>query len=120
MAEVDFGTLILAHSRWKSKLRSAIENHEQIDADAAGRDDRCDLGKWLYGEGKKHAQLPEYNDLKNKHSKFHSTIPKVIDQSHTSREKALEMLDLGSGEFGKATSDCINAITALRKAVGGG
>ena len=119
MAEVDFGALILAHSRWKSKLRSAVENHEQIDADAAGRDDRCDLGKWLYGEGKKYAQLPEYNDLRNKHSSFHSIIPKVINLSHISREKALEMLDSGSGEFGRATSDCINAIASLRKVVGG-
>jgi hypothetical protein len=117
--DLDFSALILAHSRWKSKLKSAIENQEKVDVAVVGRDDQCDLGKWLYGEGKKYAHLPEYTDLKNKHSKFHSLIPKVIEQSHASREKALEMLSVGSGEFAMATSDCINAISSLRKAVGG-
>ncbi len=113
----DLDNMLLAHSRWKMKLRAAIQGHEQIDAQTAGRDDQCELGKWLYGEGKEYARLDEYNDLRTKHARFHASIPQLIEQARSaSPEKALELMDPIS-DFGHASSECISAIASLKRAI---
>jgi len=106
--------MILAHSRWKTRLKAAIEKKEPIESRLAGRDDQCELGKWLANEGKKYAHLSEYVTLKRLHAKFHSTIPEVVAQARISPAHALELLS-SSGAFGRASADCINAIVALRQ-----
>ena len=37
-----------SHQQWKDNLRRAVKNRELIDTSSIGRDDCCDLGKWLY------------------------------------------------------------------------
>ena len=61
--ELNWDQMILAHSRWKTRLKQAIESQEKIDAQVAGKDDQCEMGKWIYGEGKRHASVSAYNDL---------------------------------------------------------
>lgn len=108
---MDFNHLVLAHSQWKRKLRDAIEGGKALDAAAAGRDDLCELGKWMAGEGAAYANLPAYQDLKAKHAKFHASVASVINQAHSlPKEKALELLDPLNSEFGQVSSACINAI----------
>jgi hypothetical protein len=112
--------MVLAHSRWKARLKAAIENKEQIDTRLAGQDDQCELGKWIHGEGKRHANLRESGDLKTKHAKFHASIPDVISRARSSPSDALGLLDPFSSGFGRASSDCINAIVSLEKALANG
>jgi hypothetical protein len=112
---MDFSHLILAHSQWKRNLRNAIEESKSLDAATAGRDDLCELGKWMAGEGAAYANLPAYQDLKVKHAKFHASVAKVINQAHSlPKEKALELLDPLNSEFGQVSSACINAIGAFQ------
>lgn len=42
---------IQKHAEWKLKFRSAISRKEQMDAETIGKDNCCQLGVWLYGEG---------------------------------------------------------------------
>ncbi len=115
--QLNFDDMILAHSKWKTKLKAAIQGQEQIDVQTASKDDHCELGKWLKGEGKKYANLTQYSDLKTKHARFHASIPDILKQAHSgSREKALQLLE-PLGEFGRASSECINAITSLKQTV---
>ena len=115
---MNYDEMILAHSKWKTRLKQAIQGQEQIDVQVVGKDDQCELGKWIYGEGKKHANSSAYRDLKAKHAKFHASIPTVVNAARSSSPaKALELLDPVSGEFGRASSDCINAITALKRSL---
>ncbi len=116
---LNFNNMVMAHFRWKEKLKSAIEKQEPIDIHTAGRDDQCELGKWIYGEGKQYARLAEYKDLVEKHAKFHALIPPVIEQARSSPLQALAMLDsVKGGVFGKASTNCINAIGEIKRAVG--
>lgn len=115
--ELNWDQMILAHSRWKTRLKQAIESQEKIDAQVAGKDDQCEMGKWIYGEGKRHASVSAYNDLKTKHAKFHACIPAVLNAARSSSPaKALELLNPG-GEFYRASSDCVNAISALKQSL---
>jgi hypothetical protein len=40
---------IATHARWKLKFRGAISAQETLDAATIGKDDCCEIGKWLHG-----------------------------------------------------------------------
>ncbi len=116
---MDFDKMVLAHSKWKTRLLNALQNHEEIDVGTAGQDDQCELGQWIHGEGKRHASLAEYQALKAKHARFHACIPDVVQLSHgRTTTDAVKLIDPFNSEFGQASSECINAITSLKSALG--
>jgi hypothetical protein len=43
---------ITKHVQWTYRFRNAAHAKEQVDAAAIAKDNNCDLGKWLHGEGK--------------------------------------------------------------------
>jgi hypothetical protein len=76
----------IAHAQWRAKFRAAIANAETMDSAAIGRDDCCELGKWIHGEAK--IQLvtkPEFTALLEKHRAFHveaGKVAKAINARH--------------------------------------
>jgi hypothetical protein len=111
---MNYDDMILAHSRWKARLKDAIEGTAQINVQTASRDDQCDLGKWIHGDGK-NTTGAAYHDLKKKHAEFHAVVGRVLNQARSCPPaKALELLNPTQSEFGRASVDCINAIAALR------
>jgi hypothetical protein len=50
-------TAIMAHNQWKSRLHSAIDGGEIPDVQKVDADNQCDLGKWIYGNGRKFQNL---------------------------------------------------------------
>lgn len=89
-----------AHSEWIVKFRIALSqaqehNAEQIDVHTIAKDDCCEFGKWLYGEGKvKYGFLPSYRTCLDKHAAFHveaGNIASVINaKQYTEAEAMLE------------------------------
>lgn len=118
---MDLDRAVLAHSQWKKRLKDHINGQGQIEAAVLaqlGKDDQCELGVWLYGEGRKHIGLAAFTDLKDKHAKFHISAASVVRGAHTlSQGQALELIDPFKSEFGRASSDVINAISTLKAAV---
>ncbi len=106
---MNFDNVIVAHSTWKIKIKSAINTGEKLDAAAASKDGNCELGKWLYGEGSRYSSLPEFQTLKQKHAQFHQAagLPK---------SEALKLLDFGTS-FSQISSQCTHAITVLKSKV---
>lgn len=112
----NFDQMLLAHSRWKARLKEAIGTKQTIDARLAGKDDQCELGKWIYGEGKKYASQNGYQDLKTKHTKFHACVASVVLQAATCLPaKALELIEAQGSEYGRASTDCVNAIADFKR-----
>ena len=112
---VNWDQIVLAHSKWKRELQRVIETNQKLDAGNIAKDNLCDLGKWIYGEGAGFASLPAYNDLKQKHTKFHLLVADIIRQTQTlPPDKALELIDPVKSEFGRVSSECILAINALK------
>ena len=49
---MNFDEAINKHAAWRMKFRTAMKMKESLDAATIGKDNCCELGKWLYGPGK--------------------------------------------------------------------
>ena len=107
---------VQTHAQWKTKLRSAISKHEQMDIATLSRDDCCELGQWLHGEGaKRFSQLASHKDCVQKHVMFHAEVTKVATAVNAKKfEQAESMLDAGSA-YAQVSSSLSVAFLRLRK-----
>jgi methyl-accepting chemotaxis protein len=108
---------ITSHARWKGQLREAIDRGQLPDPSSVRADDRCDLGKWIYGEGTVYQPASEYQNLKLLHAQFHDTAASIVERiinDNTVNAKA----ELESGTLSEASMKVINAISSLQKLVG--
>ena len=110
---------IAAHAQWKTKFRMAITKQETMDAVAIGKDNCCDLGKWLHGEGKLQlGSKPEFLSLLEKHKAFHVEAGKVANAINTKKyTEAERMIDSGSS-FSAASSAVGVAVNSVKKVAG--
>jgi len=103
---------VLAHMKWKARLKNHLNGHEHIDNGTLAKDNLCELGKWIYGDGQRHAKVRAFEDLKARHTKFHLVAASVASNAMSySPDKVKELLDPMKSEFGRATSDVINALS---------
>lgn len=115
---MNFDEAIKAHSSWKLKLSSYLRQPDGTlrEADVAS-DNACQLGKWLYGDGRKYASLPEYRALCQQHARFHRAAASVVKLAHTGASTS-EATALGSdSEYGVASKSVVSAIMALKSKV---
>ncbi|PTN49562.1 chemotaxis protein, partial [Achromobacter xylosoxidans] len=88
---------IQKHAEWKLKFRSAISRKEQMDAETIGKDNCCQLGVWLYGEGKlKYSAKPEFGAIIQRHKAFHAEAGKIA-RLINSNQYALAEKEMGTG-----------------------
>jgi len=111
---MDLDSAASAHTQWKTKLRMAINNKEKVDAAAIGRDDACELGKWLHGPGKVHASKPAFADVVTKHKAFHAEAGKVALLINASKFADAEAA-LSAPAYTTASSATVSAILQLKK-----
>jgi methyl-accepting chemotaxis protein len=107
---------ITSHARWKGQLRDALDRGELPDPVSVRADDRCDLGKWIYGEGAAYQTASEYQDLKLLHAQFHETAASVVETIINDASNAKVQLE--SGTLSEASMKVINAISTVQKLVG--
>ena len=108
---------ITSHARWKGQLREALDRGQLPDPISVRADDRCDLGKWIYGEGMAYQTEAEYQDLKILHAQFHETAASVVEII-INNDKANAKAELESGALTAASMKVINAISKVQKLVG--
>jgi hypothetical protein len=70
---MDWMEIIGAHVMWKQRLTAFLagDSTETLDPEAIRQDDRCALGKWIYGEGSAMGDLPRYEEVRSLHAQFH-------------------------------------------------
>jgi hypothetical protein len=107
---------ILAHHVWKNKLRAAIASKSQLDAAAFGRDDCCEIGQWLYGEGGAlYGAKPQFTTLVEKHKSFHVEAEKIATQINAANyAQAARMTNSGT-PFATASLAVAQAVNALKQ-----
>ncbi|MBW8458901.1 MAG: CZB domain-containing protein [Thiobacillus sp.] len=78
---MDWMEIIGAHVMWKQRLTSFLagESTENLDPETIRLDDRCALGKWLYGEGSAMSELPRYEEVRGLHAQFHQYAANVVN-----------------------------------------
>jgi methyl-accepting chemotaxis protein len=112
-----FNDAVNAHIKWKSRLIDYIrgQSKEQLEVAKVSCDDKCDLGKWLYGPAKSHANLSEYGDLKASHAEFHRCVGGIVQCVHDhQQEEAMSRL---GGEFFQLSNQTVKAIKSLQSRV---
>ncbi len=112
---MNFDDAIAAHIKWKVRLSQFIDGTgtEKLQSVNVCKDNLCDLGKWIYGEGTKFKALPHYQDLVKKHANFHICAGDVVKKVETN-DKAGAKSALG-GAFAAASKETVTAIMDLKK-----
>jgi hypothetical protein len=72
--------IISAHVMWKQRLIALLAGNsdEQLDPTAITLDNRCVLGKWIYGDGQEVANLPAFEEVRELHARFHQLAAQVV------------------------------------------
>jgi methyl-accepting chemotaxis protein len=115
-----FEDAVNAHIKWKIRLVDYIKgkSNEELEVDKVSCDDKCDLGRWLYGPATAHARLAEYKDLKSSHAAFHRSVGDIVQCVHDHHaDRAMDKL---GGEFFQLSNQTIRAIKSLQHKVEGG
>ena len=111
---LDFSAILQAHQAWKGKLRDYLSGKgDKLDAEVVGRDDKCGLGCWIYGEGKALAGDADFRELRQTHADFHRCAAQVIRHYQGGDQKSAYRV-LG-GEFGTLTAKTVAQIQKLRE-----
>jgi methyl-accepting chemotaxis protein len=109
---------IATHAQWKMKFRGAIAGKQLMDAATIAKDNCCEVGQWLHGEGQSSwGGRPEFVALIARHKTFHSEAGKVAAAINAKNfEIANKMID-SSTPFAAASSAVGVAILALKKVI---
>jgi hypothetical protein len=115
---MDLSTAYKTHVQWRIQLKEAIRTGEKLDVATIKRDDCCDLGKWLHGQGKGlYGAKPEFVKLVETHYVFHLETAIVANAINAlDHQTAIEMMDM-SRAFGRASLEVGMAINALKAAI---
>ncbi|MBL8468240.1 methyl-accepting chemotaxis protein [Methyloversatilis discipulorum] len=113
---LDFDRVINAHLQWKVKLNAFLGGQgEMLDPDVVGRDDKCELGCWIHGDGQRFAGNAVYREVRSQHAAFHQCAAEVI-RRRLSGDTAGATRMLGD-EFDRLSIDTVSRIRALKQSV---
>jgi methyl-accepting chemotaxis protein len=91
MGKFDFAVARVMHIAWKSALRSFLDGKESMTDDQAVSHKDCDLGKWLYSDGKaEYGNMPEMQELEKVHVELHSIVKRVVQLKNSGDASAAE------------------------------
>ena len=113
---MDLDSAIKAHAQWKMTFRSAISRKQNLDAATIGKDNCCELGKWLHGEARGlYPGKPQCTALLDRHREFHTAAGKVAALINSAQyDRAAKAIDSGT-PFGNASNEVGIAVIGLRK-----
>lgn len=116
---MDLNDAVLAHTKWKIRLKSFIsgKGEEVLKPDQVAKDNLCELGKWIHGEGARLADHDEYQRLKQVHASFHQCAGRIVAMACNGKPADAEKMLAPDGEFTKLSMSVVNAINACKKIV---
>lgn len=105
-----------AHSKWKVRLRMFLSGTgEKLDPAVVERDNQCDLGKWIHGEGARHGASADYQKLRTEHALFHRCAAKVVRTAMAGKKAEAGAMLTEAGEFTQTSQKTVIAIQALAR-----
>jgi hypothetical protein len=114
---MNFDEAITVHSSWKMKLSRYLTKPDgSLDPDDVGVDNKCDLGKWIGGEGAKYSKLAQFGVLQQQHSRFHKAAAQVVRRADSGENMTAEVALGAKSEFAKTSSTVVQAIMAMKAA----
>jgi hypothetical protein len=96
---LNFKSAVDAHMKWKVRLEGYINgtSDEDLKVEAVSCDDKCPLGKWIYGQGGERFGYSEtFFEMKVHHAHFHRCAGSVLTAAQAgAKEDALRLLHHG-------------------------
>jgi hypothetical protein len=111
---VDFDQAIHCHKQWKENMLMQLSKPHDMDADKIGADHYCELGHWIYGDGRRFEGVSEYIGLKRHHAAFHKEAAKIIITARTDRFAAETMLRSPHSSYNLASIRIIESINKIK------
>jgi len=107
-----------AHGMWKARLRQAVDSgSSEFKVDVVRLDDRCDFGRWLYGEARQvHGSDSQFELVRKLHAEFHVEAAKVLGHAMAGNKGQAEASMGIGGQFSRVSSSLIGALAKWRAA----
>ena len=88
----NYDLIILMHRNWLVQLRAFLDGRKE-NLKATPEDHlKCDLGKWIYGDGKRFSENGIYKTLEGVHKNFHAQAGNIINtKAGGNKEQAEEL-----------------------------
>lgn len=113
---MDLNQAISKHAEWKVRFRTAIQKKEQMNVTDIARDNCCDLGKWLHGDGRQQfGRLDSYKTCVATHAIFHTHAGRVAQTINAGRYSDAEGMLEGQAPYAQASNNVALAIRQLKK-----
>ena len=118
---VDFNKAVIAHGKWKDRLQDfANGTGGSLDPDVVGRDDRCEFGTWLHGDGATAKNMPSYAAVGSSHATFHRHAAEIVRRIKAGNiEEVKGMLADPTSAYARASRDVILTMSRLKREVEG-
>jgi methyl-accepting chemotaxis protein len=105
------------HLAWKTRIRDFLAGYEAIDVDKASDPKACDLGQWLYGEGRaKLGADPNGLELERIHAALHASVRRIAElrEAGHDREARAE-----ADKLGQASDRIVSLLDVLERVMTG-
>ena len=101
----NFNLIVLMHRNWLIQLRAFLDDRKE-GLKATSEDHlKCDLGKWIYGDGKQFSGHEAYKTLEEVHKGFHIAAGTIIKaKTDGKKSDAEEKYEDLLGEYHKIVS----------------
>lgn len=112
---IDIKRAIDNHVHWRQRLEEAIlgRSTTMYDPEEVGAPDRCELGKWLHGEGmQRFGHLPLFTDLEAVHAQLHQRSGVILAKAQTG-QRDLALSELQGVEFSRIVARLKNLLAKL-------
>lgn len=113
-----FDDALHAHAAWKEKLAKYIDHADgSLKHEEVCLDNKCLLGKWIYGQGLKFSHLEDYKKLKPAHAKFHKEAGEIVKKANQGEKLSKEISLSSSSPFINASKEVATIILRLKSAL---
>lgn len=115
---ISFDDAIESHLEWKNKIARYMDNpNGELKPDHICADNLCELGKWIYSKENKYGKIHEWQDLKEKHAKFHQIAGKLISDVNKGIQYKKSRLFSRGSRYDMASRKTTDAILNLKKKI---
>ena len=111
-----FDDAVNSHSEWKRKLHTYVSKPDgSLNVIEVESNNKCKLGRWIRGDGRKYAGFPEFARLIVEHTRFHKAAADIVRRADLGQDVSFEFaLGVGS-EFSLASSAVVLAIMDMKR-----
>jgi len=86
----NFDLILIMHRNWLIQLRAFLDDRKEGLKATPEDHIKCDLGKWIYGDGKRLSENDMYKKLEEEHKKFHLAAGAIIQAKTTGKKQDAE------------------------------